>query len=286
MRPSDVLKLPQPPADHRLAYGTDPQQFGELRLPQGPGPFPLVVMLHGGCWEAAHSLAHLSLLCSALAREGMASWNLEFRRLGNPGGGWPGTFQDVAAGIAYVRTLVRDFPIDPKRITLVGHSAGAHLALWLVGAHDDAGDSEAESLGVQARAASDLLSAVVALAPITDLSTPEGVGLCRHAVQPLLSGLLQEGRGLEACLRQISPLHMGPPTVPVRVVTAGLDAVVPESQTVHYLEKLGRGITRAEIAETGHFELVNPGSDAWPGVLQAVKGGDGDAPGTSTGRFS
>ena len=104
MPADDILTLPPPPADARLPYGTDPNQFGELRLPKGPGPFPVVVNIHGGYWRAKYDLKHAGHLCAALTAKGLATWNVEYRRVGNPGGGWPGTFEDVRSAYRFTLT--------------------------------------------------------------------------------------------------------------------------------------------------------------------------------------
>lgn len=127
----DIQKLPTPPADHRIAYGTDPLQFGDLRLPHGKGPYPVVVVIHGGCWYSEYDLKHVASFSAALTRLGVATWSLEYRRIGNSGGGWPGTFQDVAHGTDYLRVLARTYSLDLKRVIVAGHSAGGASALWL-----------------------------------------------------------------------------------------------------------------------------------------------------------
>jgi acetyl esterase/lipase len=131
----DISKLPQPPADHRISYGPDPLHFGELRLPPGRGPHPVVIVVHGGCWFAEYDLHHLAAFSAALTKLGAATWSLEYRRIGNGGGAWPGTFQDVARGADYVRELAKKYPLDLKRVVIVGHSAGGQLALWLAARH-------------------------------------------------------------------------------------------------------------------------------------------------------
>ena len=95
MSSDDILTLPPPPADARLPYGTDPNQFADLRLPKTKGLFPVVMNIHGGYWRAKYDLAHCGHLCAALTSKGIATWNIEYRRVGNPGGGWPGTFEDI-----------------------------------------------------------------------------------------------------------------------------------------------------------------------------------------------
>ncbi len=112
-------------------YGTDDLRSGELRLPAGKGPFPVVVLIHGGCWTASFDTrAGTTPLAEALRARGIAVWNIEYRRLGDPGAGWPGTFDDVAKGVDHVAVLAKKHPLDLKRVAIAGHSAGAHLALW------------------------------------------------------------------------------------------------------------------------------------------------------------
>src|SRR3954467_6542067 len=95
----EILDLPPPPADARLPYGADALQFGELWLPPGDGPHAVVVLIHGGYWRARYGLEYFGHAAAALRDDGFAVWNIEYRRLGNPGGGWPGTFLDVAVAL-------------------------------------------------------------------------------------------------------------------------------------------------------------------------------------------
>ena len=112
-------------------YGADDLRRGELRLPKGSGRFPVAVLIHGGCWDAnTGDPTDVAALASALTDKGIATWSIEYRRVGNPGGGWPGTFEDIGAGTDYLRVLARKFPLDLNRVTMIGHSSGAHLALW------------------------------------------------------------------------------------------------------------------------------------------------------------
>src|SRR5437762_14203815 len=124
----EILERPPPAADRRLAYGPDPNHFGDLRLPAGAGPHPVAIVLHGGFWRARYDLLHIGHLCAALTARGIAAWSLEYRRVGQPRGGWPGTFEDVKSGAAMVSQLPE---LDPQRAISLGHSAGGHLALYL-----------------------------------------------------------------------------------------------------------------------------------------------------------
>jgi acetyl esterase/lipase len=112
-------------------YGPDELRSGHLRLPEGKGPFPVAVIVHGGCWRADFdNINGLSALADALAKRGVATWAIGYRRLGDAGAGWPGTFQDVSAGVDHIAVLAKKHRLDMKRVSIVGHSAGAHLALW------------------------------------------------------------------------------------------------------------------------------------------------------------
>lgn len=114
-----------------IAYGSDGEQVADLRLPAGKGPFPVAVIIHGGCWLASmDNRRSTSAVADALGARGFATWNIEYRRVGNPGGGWPGTFQDVAAAVDKLAEVGPRYRLDLARVVLVGHSAGAHLALW------------------------------------------------------------------------------------------------------------------------------------------------------------
>lgn len=114
-----------------VRYGADDLRSGQLRVPAGRGPFPVAVIIHGGCWRNDYdTLRGIAGFSTALTKRGIATWTIEYRRLGDPGAGWPGTFQDVAGGVDYLTVLARRHRLDLSRVTIVGHSAGAHLALW------------------------------------------------------------------------------------------------------------------------------------------------------------
>jgi len=260
----DVVALPRPAADLRLAYGSDPLQFGELRLPAGPGPHPVAVVIHGGCWLAEYDLGYMSGLAAALAEAGVATWSIEYRRVGDPGGGWPGTFTDVAAAADHLRELAADHHLDLGRVVAVGHSAGGHLALWLAARHGLAADDPL-------RGPSPLpLAGVVALAGIPDLAAfaaPEG---CGAAVAPLLGG---EPAGVSERLHRASPIERLPLGLPQVLVVGGLDTIVPAEQAERYAAAAaaaGESVRVLPITAAGHFELVVPGSVAWPSVRDAV----------------
>src|SRR5947209_4204900 len=94
---------PSPGKGIRLAYGSVPLQFGELHLPGGSGLHPTVILIHGGYWRARYKLNLMTGLAKDLAKRGIAAWNIEYRRVGDPGGGWPATFLDVARATDFLR---------------------------------------------------------------------------------------------------------------------------------------------------------------------------------------
>ena len=135
MSAEDILSHPQPPPDERAAYGADPNQFLEVRLPHTKGPYSVLLNIHGGFWRAKYDLAHAGHLCAALTAKGLATWNIKYRRVGNPGGGWPGTFEDIRNAYRYLPQIAKRYDLDSAKILAMGHSAGGELALCLA-AHE------------------------------------------------------------------------------------------------------------------------------------------------------
>src|SRR5262245_35551596 len=126
-----TLIRPAPPADHRITYGSNEFQFGELRLPKGAGPHPVALVIHGGGWMSQYGLSYMGHMGVALTEVGLATCSIEYRRVGNQGGGWPVTFEDASRAADHLRTIAKTYPLDLNRVVAVGHSAGGHLALWL-----------------------------------------------------------------------------------------------------------------------------------------------------------
>lgn len=266
MRPADLAVLPVDPPDRRLAYGADSLQYGELRLPAGAGPHPVVVIIHGGCWLNAYDLHLMDPMATALTRAGYATWNLEYRRIGDAGGGWPGTFHDVAIGLNHLRQLASEYALDLGRVVVTGHSAGGHLALWLAGQRRLPAASKlrpGEPLAV---------AGVVSLAGIVDPATylvREGQG-CGTAVDELLGGWPED---LPGRYQEASPMALAPLGVPQVLITGTEDRIVPLTHVRPYSEKAagaGDSLRFVEVARAGHFEVIAPGSVAWEAVMEAV----------------
>jgi acetyl esterase/lipase len=135
MTAAELAGLPVQAPDRRIAYGPDANQYGELRVPAGTGPHPLVILIHGGCFKAGATAHYFGAMGDALKSDAIATWNIEYRRLGQPGGGWPGTFLDVGQGVDHVRAIAGEYHLDLGRVVVVGHSAGGHLATWTAARH-------------------------------------------------------------------------------------------------------------------------------------------------------
>jgi len=261
----DIADLPIPPAAARIPYGQDAFQFGELRLPRGAGPHPVAVILHGGCWLSEYDLQHYGPLSASLAQAGVATWNLEYRRVGNAGGGWPGTFQDVAQGVDFVRTLAKTYPLDATRVVLVGHSAGGHLALWLAARPKLPKESPLFSENPLP------IRGVVSLAGIVDLRAyAAGTGSCNAATPRLLGGLPAEVPNRYA---QASPAELLPLGVSQRLIHGTLDSIVPlqHVRVFHQHARDAGDDTQLQVLEgQGHFDLIAPTSPAYAEVEKAV----------------
>ncbi|WP_237151201.1 alpha/beta hydrolase family protein [Pontibacter actiniarum] len=261
-----IAEMPVPAADHIIKYGPDALQFGELRLPEGKGEFPVVVVVHGGCWLNEYNLEYMSHLSEELTKAGYATWNIEFRRVGDVGGGWPGTFQDVALATDYVRELAKSYPIDAKRVAVIGHSAGGHLALWLAARHH-----LPKSSSLYAKKPLKL-KGVISLAGIADLETySQQEGSCNAAVPQLMGGSPTDFPERYA---QASPQQMLPLQVPSRLVQGKRDPIVPVAQAENFAQKAKAAGDNAQVVllpDAGHFDLVAPSSPAWPQVLKAVQ---------------
>lgn len=261
----DILNLPSPPPGARVEYGADPLQYGELRLPEGEGPHALAIVIHGGCWRSRYDLGHIGSFSEALTRAGIATWTIEYRRVGDPGGGWPGTFLDVAAAADTVRDLARSHPLDLERVVAVGHSAGGHLALWLAARRKlDA------QCPIRGGAEPLPLAGVVSLAGVDDLRRALRESVCDDMAARLVGGEPDEAaeRYLEA-----SPIELLPLGVSLHLLNGALDPIVPVSFGRDFERESRRSGDDARLTvlhDAGHFELIAPTSNAFGKVRDAV----------------
>src|SRR5437879_11000350 len=215
MPSDDILTLPAPPADARLAYGTDPNQFGELRLPKSGGPFPIVMNIHGGFWRAKYDLKHTGHLCAALTAKGVATWNIEYRRVGNKGGGWPGTFEDIANAYRFLPQIAKRYNLDATRVVVMGHSAGGQLALCLAG-HEPS------------------VKAVISLAGVVDLQRAWEEHLSDDAVVDFLGG---KPKDVPENYQEADPMQLKIGSATQWLNHGDADSVVPPTFRRNYAEQ-------------------------------------------------
>ena len=262
---TDLAELAKAPPGQKHSYGTDKLQFGELTLPEGKGPHPVVINIHGGCWLSEYNIDHSRALANALAKNGIAVWNLEYRRVGDAGGGWPGTFLDVGNGADHVRTLAKDHSLDLQRVVLMGHSAGGHFALWLAGRHKIPATAELHT--------KDPISVVgvVGLAPAPQLDALHKKGVCNNVIDKLMGGAPD---AVADRYQFAMPAAFAPIGVPQTLIIGKKDAAwgwVGEA----YAEKArAAGDTKIEVIiapDAGHFEVIDPNSATWPQVLESTR---------------
>ncbi|MGV9361238.1 alpha/beta hydrolase [Amycolatopsis sp. NPDC003731] len=268
-----------------VAYGPEPSQVGELYLPEGEGPFPVVALVHGGYWSAMWDRRQITGVADDLVGRGYAVWNVEYRRIGEPGGGWPGTFLDVAAAIDALDGM--DPALDTGRVVLLGHSAGGHLATWA--AHRGALPPEAPGAHPKITPAG-----VVELAGALDLGAADADGFGKVLADPgaeppkdapeparpeAWAGVAEAvGDGILPLLvgghlaavpehyAWTSPLELAGAGVPVLAVHGTADEAVPAGWSRRYVEKVvaeGGNARYVEVEGGTHFDVVQPGHPVW-----------------------
>ncbi len=263
-----LFSVMPPEADFRISYGEDPLQFGDLRLPKGDakGPFPIVIVIHGGFWRAKYNLDHIGYLCAALTSSGVATWSIEYRRLGDEGGGWPNTMLDVGMACDYLREIAGEHNLDLGRVVVTGHSAGGHLAAWLAGRHKiPEGDPlcMADPLPVEA---------CVPLAGVVDLRLCWRMKLSQGVVVDLMGGSPEE---VSERYETASPGDLLPIGVKQRLVHGTNDPNVPYEISKLFVERaraLGDDAELVTLKGTGHFEVIDPISKEWPVVRDTILG--------------
>ncbi len=251
MSAEDILGLPPPPADQRVAYGVDPNQFLEVRLPPGKGPHPVLLNIHGGYWRAKYDLGHAGHVCEALRVAGVATFNVEYRRVGNEGGGWPGTFADIRSAYNFVRQEFSRFQLDVKRLAVMGHSAGGQLALCLA-AHESS------------------LRAVISLAGVVDLKKAFSLHLSNDAVVEFLGGKPSD---VPEHYREADPMELSVTHARQWLLHGTDDDTVPPAFGRDYAalkKKAGERVELIEVAGAGHFDLIDPRSNAFQKVKSVV----------------
>jgi acetyl esterase/lipase len=255
---TDLTNRPRPAPQATITYGADDYQKVDLWLPAGAGPFPVVLLVHGGCWTT--SIADRSLMnwgAEDLRKSGYAVWNIDYRGVDRPGGGYPGTFQDAAAATDLLRANAARSRIDLSCVVAVGHSAGGHLALWLAGRPKLPASSPL-------RTADPLpIAHVISLGGLPDLeetaASPDNG--CGTDVVGQLVGKPAPGR--PDVYADTSVPRLFPLGVPQHLVNGREDAIIPYRLATDYVAKSKGAAKLHTVANTGHVELVAPGTPAW-----------------------
>ncbi|WEK43723.1 MAG: alpha/beta hydrolase [Candidatus Sphingomonas colombiensis] len=262
----DLTSRPRPSRDRTIAYGADPYQKVDLWLPTGDGPHPTVMMVHGGCWQS--EIADRTLMdwiADDLRSSGIAVWNIDYRGVDRPGGGYPGTFEDAAAAADLLMVHAAEFRLDTRRIVAVGHSAGGHLALWLAGRPRLPADSPLRRDRPLA------IAHVISLGGLPDLeataaSPDNGCGT------EVIARLIDISR--TAPFADTSIPHLLPLGVPHDLVNGREDLIIPYRFATDYLTRAttaGDRVALHTIPATGHVELIAPETPAWTAARTLIR---------------
>ena len=269
MTPQELATLPTRPPDHRISYGKEASHYGELRVPDGSGPHPLVVLIHGGCFKAAYATAqYFGAMADALKEDRIATWNIEYRRLGETGSGWPGTYLDVGQAVDHVRAIASEYHLDLGRVAVVGHSAGGHLAMWTAARRRLPKTSELYVANpLPLRGVMDLAGPVDMTANI-----PGYEALCGDTVITSMLG------GTPAAVpdryAQASAIKLLPLGIPQVLVLGSQENFVPLAIVDVYVRaatQAGDQVRRILIPGAGHFEIASPLSSTWSQIKPAIR---------------
>jgi acetyl esterase/lipase len=257
----DLLERQRPEPDETVRYGDAALQMVDLWLPAGAGPHPTVLMVHGGCWQSEIADRRImNWIAADLRRRGIAVWNIDYRGVDRPGGGYPGTFQDAAAAADALRAHAERDHLDLSRLVAVGHSAGGHLALWLAARARLPRSSplwQADPLPIRT---------VVSLGGLPDLEeAARSENGCGNAVAAQIGG----GRFEETSVPRLAPLGVR------QILINGLqDRIIPTAYAEGYaapMRSAGDDVRVRMIDRTGHIELIAPESAAWAAAAEEIE---------------
>ncbi len=250
----------------RLAYGREALQFGELRLPDGVGPFPTAILIHGGFWRNPYDLTLMTGLAADLAGRGIAAWNIEYRRVGDTGGGWPNTLLDVARAADHLLTLGARYPLDLDKVVPIGHSAGGQLAFWLAARHRIPPDSALAPPHTPFA-----LAGAISQAGAVDLDMTWRMNLGKGAAAELLGG---SPTAVPERYAAASPAVLLPLGIPQALVHGTADDRVPYAVSAAYVQvaqAAGDDVTLIALPGIDHFALIDAASQAWAKTVEALQ---------------
>jgi acetyl esterase/lipase len=258
----DLLKRQRPQPDHEIRYGEDQLQAVDLWLPQGDGPHPTALMVHGGCWQTEIADRRImNWIADDLRKRGIAVWNIDYRGVDRSGGGYPGTFLDTAAAADALREHAPKYNLNISRLVATGHSAGGHLVLWLAGRH------RLPESGPLRRNNPIPIHSVVSLGGLQDLeeaARPPGSGCGTEVIQELTGGSFAD-----TSVPRLAPLG-----IPQVLVNGAQDRIIPPFYAEAYAKQMraaGDEVTVRMIDRTGHVELIAPESEAWKVAVEEIE---------------
>jgi acetyl esterase/lipase len=264
---ADYMAMNGPEPTAQLAYGPAPSQRVELFLPVGAGPFPVAMLMHGGCWVKEFAgLPQLRPLAVALVAQGIAVWHVEYRRADEAGGGYPGTYEDASAALDLLRDQAKTQRLDLTRVVLIGHSAGGHLAQWL------AGRGRLPEASPLFRRDPPRIREVIALGAISDLRafTERKTGCGPDT--PRLTGLPSATR--PDVFADTDPAALLPSGAHTVLVNGELDRLLPPTTAAAFAERARQAGDQVEtlvLPQASHFDEVSVSSPAWPLVQAAIR---------------
>lgn len=260
MQLSEFAALARPAPDAQVRYGPASSQSIDVFVPKGSGPHPVAILIHGGCWmnlpgAGREQLRHLG---SELSKQGIAVWSIGYRRADEEGGGYPGTYRDVATAIDHLRSQAAKYNLDVGRTVVVGHSAGGHLALWA------ASRSQLATTSPFYDPAALQPATVVSLGGVGDLQSFSKL-VPIHCGPQILDRLI--ARDQPDPYSHVSPAELPPPSMPVVMISGILDRLVPPYVADDYArtmrKKHGKEVRLVTVPDAGHFDLVAHHSAAW-----------------------
>ena len=251
----------------KLTYGNQPSQFGVLRLPDASGKCPVVITFHGGFWKAKYGLEEISPVDEDLTKRGYATWNVEYRRVGEPGGGWEGTFHDAMDSANFLSQFKKDFPLDLSRVVIIGHSAGGHLALWLASRINRLNQDMMDGL-LQIP-----IKGVISLAGVSDLEKMWEIDAQNGIDSPVENLMGGTPKEFPDRYRFASPIDQLPVGIPQILIHGDSDVDVPVELSLKYYHRaigLKDQVDLKILPKTDHFMLIDPLSTAWQSVIDSL----------------
>ena len=264
----DYLALNGPAPTAQIAYGPTPSQYAQLFRPEGSGPFPVVVLVHGGCWTVAFGgIKQMRNVAGALVAQGIAVWNVEYRRVDEPGGGYPGTYEDMHAALDSLRQHAPEYQLDVKRIVAMGHSAGGQLVQWIAGR-----DKLPKSSPLYRDTVLPIKN-ILSLGGLADLRHEKDLikSSCERDIAQLAGSASNERPDIYSDTNAADLMPNGSRTV---LATGELDTISPPRVAHDYAAKAKLAGDHAEVLimpGASHYDEIAATSNAWRMILPVIK---------------